>query len=674
MEQPANNPRPSWVPRVRPERIEVCNVSPPSEGSGCWDGAGRGAGSSAADRRGMKRAASATNVDDVVVAESRARAASRVAASSTSSGGSGSTSSSSSCSSDASLLPIDLTASPSGGRLQSAGQNRAIPTLQGLSMPGPSGTVRPADASHEAGVRDADSVSMVQRTVGGTSPPFSDMHLVEMSAANGTRSMCTRQEAELYNSRDQLDVTGDHASEDSPGDVEVVHARTATPRVGDAEPPRGIVRSRDGLVEGSSSRPFWHQGSNTRPQAEPRSCPPPSDSRGREHDAVDSGEPILGGSRSCHQPPRCGDRGGRGRHVEGWAPTQQCNNTRPHPGYRLGGRTAESLFAQRSDEPFTARQAEVRQSPRRLHGSSGRPQLSRQDVSDTEFLPASVFLRDETGHRGQSRARPAQVRPEPRLQADLQHQEARDFELAQLLQIEEEVGAEEAGSDGFDAFFDEVSSTNRDPELEQAQAMAMLPPRVAAPRAALPRAPISQRPPHAAALMMGMRPGRFADPQRHARTMALMMAGMRPGRNAGAELRQAHEMAMMMAAMGPRPPRGIRGPRGPRGPRGRALRQLLASDRDFNAEDYEMLLELDSTNTRQDQSNGAAEMLMARLPVHKVDGGTVTQCSICLEDMAMGDEVRTLPCMHVFHRKCIDRWMQTPGPPRCPVDQRPIEL
>jgi len=106
--------------------------------------------------------------------------------------------------------------------------------------------------------------------------------------------------------------------------------------------------------------------------------------------------------------------------------------------------------------------------------------------------------------------------------------------------------------------------------------------------------------------------------------------------------------------------------------------QLLLTDRDFTPEDYDVLLELDRGGSGgrrgREESAAQAQGLLARLPVSTLtEASASAQCSICLEDMAAGAEVRTLPCMHVFHRKCIDRWLTTPGPPRCPVDQTEVE-
>lgn len=40
-------------------------------------------------------------------------------------------------------------------------------------------------------------------------------------------------------------------------------------------------------------------------------------------------------------------------------------------------------------------------------------------------------------------------------------------------------------------------------------------------------------------------------------------------------------------------------------------------------------------------------------------------CSICMEQYARGDEVKTLPCLHCFHAACVDRWLREHH--TCPV-------
>eukprot|EP00930_Biecheleria_cincta_P015167 TRINITY_DN1274_c0_g1_i1.p1 TRINITY_DN1274_c0_g1~~TRINITY_DN1274_c0_g1_i1.p1 ORF type:complete len:382 (-),score=74.87 TRINITY_DN1274_c0_g1_i1:155-1135(-) len=111
----------------------------------------------------------------------------------------------------------------------------------------------------------------------------------------------------------------------------------------------------------------------------------------------------------------------------------------------------------------------------------------------------------------------------------------------------------------------------------------------------------------------------------------------------------------------------------------RLQRRLLGTDRDFTAEDYEMLLQLDeaqsSSRSSKKQHRAEAEAVLSMLPISAMSRASAgTECMVCLESMDEGCEVRTLPCMHIFHRKCIDRWFAEPGrPPRCPIDQTKVE-
>jgi hypothetical protein len=42
------------------------------------------------------------------------------------------------------------------------------------------------------------------------------------------------------------------------------------------------------------------------------------------------------------------------------------------------------------------------------------------------------------------------------------------------------------------------------------------------------------------------------------------------------------------------------------------------------------------------------------------------QCLICLEDYDPEEDLRLLTCRHVFHRDCVDRWLET-GRNNCPA-------
>ncbi|XP_014514371.1 uncharacterized protein LOC106772468 [Vigna radiata var. radiata] len=85
--------------------------------------------------------------------------------------------------------------------------------------------------------------------------------------------------------------------------------------------------------------------------------------------------------------------------------------------------------------------------------------------------------------------------------------------------------------------------------------------------------------------------------------------------------------------------------------------------RDFNESDYEMLLALDERNH---QHTGASTNLINSLPQSTIQNDNMTEaCAICLETPAKGETIRHLPCLHKFHKDCIDPWLQRKT--TCPV-------
>ncbi|EOA96873.1 RING finger protein 165 [Anas platyrhynchos] len=50
---------------------------------------------------------------------------------------------------------------------------------------------------------------------------------------------------------------------------------------------------------------------------------------------------------------------------------------------------------------------------------------------------------------------------------------------------------------------------------------------------------------------------------------------------------------------------------------------------------------------------------------------TDEKCTICLSMLEDGEDVRRLPCMHLFHQVCVDRWLATSK--KCPICRVDIE-
>lgn len=108
----------------------------------------------------------------------------------------------------------------------------------------------------------------------------------------------------------------------------------------------------------------------------------------------------------------------------------------------------------------------------------------------------------------------------------------------------------------------------------------------------------------------------------------------------------------------------------------RSLR-IAMTNRDFNADDYEMLLSLDRDNAGRSTTAypPAHSGQIQRLPEYTISSSQhpamlTKECVICLEQYREGDAVRTLPCLHQFHKSCVDTWLSEQG--RCPTCKMPI--
>lgn len=92
---------------------------------------------------------------------------------------------------------------------------------------------------------------------------------------------------------------------------------------------------------------------------------------------------------------------------------------------------------------------------------------------------------------------------------------------------------------------------------------------------------------------------------------------------------------------------------------------------DLDDMDYDQLLDLFGDGNER-RVRGASRFEIESLP-SKILGRNVDaelppdkrECHVCLETFRPGDDVRTLPCLHSYHKACIDRWLGTNA--CCPV-------
>lgn len=104
--------------------------------------------------------------------------------------------------------------------------------------------------------------------------------------------------------------------------------------------------------------------------------------------------------------------------------------------------------------------------------------------------------------------------------------------------------------------------------------------------------------------------------------------------------------------------------------RSRAMLRLSAIQRDFTGDDYDMLRQLDDEGDLP--FKGATQAEINRLPVQRLterDATVATQrkeyCAVCLGPYAAEEEVRSLPCLHRYHKECVDPWLSKNA--YCPV-------
>lgn len=111
----------------------------------------------------------------------------------------------------------------------------------------------------------------------------------------------------------------------------------------------------------------------------------------------------------------------------------------------------------------------------------------------------------------------------------------------------------------------------------------------------------------------------------------------------------------------------------------------LLAQRDDNVDvdnmSYDELLALGERVGYASRPNKPSPSQLARLPTRVISDGRSSkeeeqECNICCCSYEAGEELRTLPCMHMFHCDCIDKWLTSdmPGARKCPICHCEVEL
>lgn len=99
--------------------------------------------------------------------------------------------------------------------------------------------------------------------------------------------------------------------------------------------------------------------------------------------------------------------------------------------------------------------------------------------------------------------------------------------------------------------------------------------------------------------------------------------------------------------------------------------RLVMRERDMTGEDYDSLLQFNEEAGPAMgallSGIGASQDDIERLPLRSLtpkdemlestENDSQSRCAICLENYNVGELVRTIPCLHSFHRNCIDPWL-----------------
>eukprot|EP00761_Pharyngomonas_kirbyi_P011837 gb/GECH01011863.1/.p1 GENE.gb/GECH01011863.1/~~gb/GECH01011863.1/.p1 ORF type:complete len:164 (+),score=46.54 gb/GECH01011863.1/:1-492(+) len=92
------------------------------------------------------------------------------------------------------------------------------------------------------------------------------------------------------------------------------------------------------------------------------------------------------------------------------------------------------------------------------------------------------------------------------------------------------------------------------------------------------------------------------------------------------------------------------------------LLRLSMSDRDFDENDYELLLRLDDSVEKKGVSQESRKNCLTHFAATKCEG----KCHICLEQMDTKEKlIRVDKCTHTYHDECLSKWIDSHK--TCPI-------
>ncbi|KAH8743240.1 hypothetical protein F5883DRAFT_48431 [Diaporthe sp. PMI_573] len=91
---------------------------------------------------------------------------------------------------------------------------------------------------------------------------------------------------------------------------------------------------------------------------------------------------------------------------------------------------------------------------------------------------------------------------------------------------------------------------------------------------------------------------------------------------------------------------------------------------------HRIITQIREANLQSNAAPPASESAIEKLEKTELDrqmmgDGAKVDCTICIDELYLGDDVTVLPCKHWFHGECVVRWLEEHN--TCPICRAPIE-